>query len=65
MVKGKQLQSFKDVKVDQWIYVNWWDDPYKLLPVRKKYKGYIIVETPNGGLLEVDNPKACWEAIEQ
>lgn len=64
-VRGSQYKSFKTLSPGDWIFVAWWDDPYKLLPVRGVEEKYITVETPHGGILEITNPEACWEALAQ
>lgn len=64
MMKGSQLKSFKDVNVGDWVWVKWYDDPYKLLPVRGKLAESIYVEAPGGQRFEITKPWECWRAIE-
>jgi hypothetical protein len=61
--KGQRLKSWKNIKVGEHIWVEWWDYTHRLLPIKARIKGGIQVVTENGGLLDVTNPKSCYAVV--
>ena len=56
LVKSKsQMDKLED---GQTIFVQWPDNEWKGCVILENHKGSLTVETPSGGRLKVDNPKA-------
>ncbi len=66
--KGRRLKSWKDVKVDDWVWIPWpgkefGDIEHRLQQVSAKIGGHIQVRCESGALMEVVDCKECMKAV--